>query len=783
MAPVAKRISRRTVLRAGLTGAGVAAVDVIAGQAIWGGSGVQAQENAQATTSELLTTGWLFGGEYTAGSEAVDADDSGFVHVTVPHCVAPLDWHGWDPADWQRQWIYRRHFPRPELSGGERLFVDFAGSMTATTVSLNGQPLGEHRGGYLPFSFEITDLLRDGDNVLAVVVDGRWADIPPDGSAVGAKSVDYLQPAGIYREVSLRTVPAVFVSDVFAKPVDVLSDSRRVEVEVSIDGTPGGAASVQVDLSRHGRPVAITTAPVNGSSATATLRDLGEIELWDVDSPNLYDVTVTLLAAGPVHRTSTRIGFREARFENDGFFLNGRRLKIFGLNRHQIYPYAGMAMPARVQRKDAEILKNEFNCNMVRCSHYPHSSHFLDACDELGMLVWEEPPGWQYVSDDPAWRDLADRDVHDMVIRDRNRPSVVLWAARLNETKNYPDFYARTTATIHALDDSRPTTGSMIYYDTKDWDQDVFAFDDYLSEDGNALLRPPLPDVPYFVSESVGALSGPPLYRWLDDAHTLARQAICHAQVHNQAGSDDRFGGLLGWCAFDYDSLTGNIYQNMKTPGIADTFRVPKPGAAFYRSQVDPSTRVVIEPAFFWDFGPNSPAEGPGAGSVIGSNCDRLEIYVDGRHHLTATPDIASFPYLHHPLYQVDLNVTGTELRIEGYVGDERVLTRRMSADTDKDRLLLAADDERIDADGADATRVVVRAVDAFGNQRPYVGGAVEFTLSGPGQLIGPDSFDWADTPGVAAVWIRSEAGRTGTVRLTAKHAVLGEASCDVDIR
>lgn len=743
---------------------------------------MQVQENSRPTQgAEVLTTGWLFGGRYAAGSEQIDADESAFEQVTLPHCVTPLDWHEWDPASWQDRWIYRRHFPAP---AGERIFLDFAGSMTATTVVLNGQPLGEHRGGYLPFSFEITDRVTAGDNVLAVIVDGRWADIPPDGSADGATAVDYLQPAGIYREVLLRSVPAAFISDLFARPVAVLSGSPAVRIEATVDGAVPEDATLQVVLSRGGRAVGSVTAPVESGRVEAELGGLRDIELWDVDAPNLYDVTATLISAGRSgHEYRTRIGFREARFENDGFFLNGRRLKIFGLNRHQIYPYVGMAMPARVQRRDAEILKHEFNCNMVRCAHYPQSAHFLDACDELGLLVWEEPPGWQYVSDDPAWRDLADRDVHDMVIRDRNRPSIVLWAARLNETKNYPDFYARTKATIRALDDSRPTTGAMIYHDTTDWLQDVFAFDDYKSENGNAVLRPPLPDVPYFVSESVGALSGPPLYRWLDDAHTLARQAICHAQVHDQVSSDDHYGGLLGWCAFDYDSLNGNIYKRMKTPGIADTFRVPKPGAAFYRSQVDPRERAVIEPVFFWDFGPDSPAEGPGPDTVIASNCDRLELYLDGEHLMSATPDRASFPHLRYPLYRLDLSVTGTQLRIEGFLSDEQVATCTLSADTAKDRLSLVADDQRIEADGADATRVVFRAVDEFGHQRPYPTGDVQLQLSGPGQLIGPKSFSWADSPGVGAVWIKSVPGERGTARLTAAHPVLGEASCAVEIR
>ena len=137
------------------------------------------------------------------------------------------------------------------------------------------------------------------------------------------------------------------------------------------------------------------TSQAGTSTARLSLTGFGPVSLWSPDSPKLYTVQATLNVPGVgSHMLSRRIGFREASFRPDGFFLNGKRLQLTGLNRHQLYPYAGMAMGARAQRKDAEILKNEFNCNMVRCSHYPQSPAFLDACDELGLMVWEEAPGW-----------------------------------------------------------------------------------------------------------------------------------------------------------------------------------------------------------------------------------------------------------------------------------------------------------------------------------------------------------------------------------------------------
>ena len=274
-----------------------------------------------------------------------------------------------------------------------------------TTPVINGHPLAQHLGGYLPSHYEITDWLKSGDNVLAVVVDSRWSNVPPEGSPDGPKSIDYLEPGGIFRPVCLRAVPPVFISDVFAKPMKVLDADRRIDVTCSIDAaailaTPG---QIQVELKDGSRTIARTqqTLPIENpgrSEVTLTLSNLGNVALWDVDTPRLYDVVTTLSVDGrPVHDYRVRTGLRDARFEVDGFFLNGRRFKLFGLDRHELFPYVGFAMPRRVMRRDAEILRHEFNCNAVRCSHYPQSEAFLDACDELGLMVWEETPGWQYL--------------------------------------------------------------------------------------------------------------------------------------------------------------------------------------------------------------------------------------------------------------------------------------------------------------------------------------------------------------------------------------------------
>jgi beta-galactosidase len=738
-----------------------------------------------------LNQGWRFCGENVAGGAATAFDDSHFPEVTLPHTVVPLSWRNWVAADWQKVWLYRKHLAGP-APAGQRVFVDFDAATVSATVSVNGHAYPQHQGGYLPWSQEITAELTEPDNVLAVVLDSRWSAVPPEGAAAGAPAVDYLEPGGLYRDVALRHVPEVFLTDVFAKPVDVLGAGRRVDVQATIDAAATGSGTVTVALTDGGRTLATASAPVRitatgQSTVNLSLTGLSGVKLWAPGSPQLYQVTTTLrLDHGPSHSHQTRIGFRQVEFTENGFLLNGKPTKIFGLNRHQSFPYVGFAMPERAQRRDAEILVDELNCLMVRCSHYPQSPHFLDACDELGLMVWEEPPGWQYVGD-AAWQDLAVADVRDMVLRDRNRPSVIVWGIRLNETANYPDLYQRTRQLADELDGSRPTSGAMDIYSTEDWAADVFAYDDYHTDGaGNATLNPPLPGVPYLVSESVGALDGAPYYRWIDTEQVLASQAVLHAQVHDIARSDERYAGLLGWAGIDYASYNGHIYDSVKWPGVLDTFRVPKFGAAFYQSQVDPAVRPVLAPAFFWDFGPTSPAGGPGPDTLIGTNCDRLEFFVDGTHLTTGLPATDRFPHLSHPPVLVDLTVTTgaslPELRIDGYVGNRRAISRTFAADPKGDRLSLVADDATITADGSDATRVVFRAVDAHGNQRPGVTGNVTFALTGPAVLVGDNPFAFGDFGGVGGVWLRSWPDRRGPVTLTARHPVLGSATVRITV-
>ena len=372
--------------------------------------------------------------------------------VTLPHSNVILPWHSFDDASYEFVSLYKRHIRFPAVLKSHRIFVDFDGAMIAATVTFNGHKLGEHLGGYTPFSFDLTPHINwSGDNVLQVELDStERKDIPP-----------FLGKSKLYRfarEASIRAVPQTFIENVFAQPADVMDTKRRVLVRCFVGGSKtAGNLTLTAELRDGERVLKSTTQTLPGTIADSydlVLADLPAIDLWDLKLPRLYTVAVKLAGSDIADEYNVRIGFRDARFTDKGFVLNGHRVKLRGLNRHQTYPYTGGAMPARVQRRDAIVLRKDLGCNIVRTSHYPQSTHFLDACDEFGLLVLEEIPGWQFIGGQ-AWQDISVKNVEEMIRRDWNHPSIVLWGVRINESADNREFYTRTNALAHQLDPSR----------------------------------------------------------------------------------------------------------------------------------------------------------------------------------------------------------------------------------------------------------------------------------------------------------------------------------------
>ena len=425
---------------------------------------------------------WRYSRSVVEGGHEKNFDDSKFDAVVIPHTNVPLPWHGFDEKTYEFVSLYRRRFKVPPAARGKRVFVDFEGVMTASTVWINGTRLGEYKGGYTPFSFDLTPHIDfEGENVLAVDVDSsERPDIPPFGY-----EIDYLTFGGIYREVWLRIVPATFIENMVVRTKDVLTPNPGAEVVCFIQHGEGSGATLDVELLDGERVLAKASQSLPAAGAASEpmahsvrLDGLKGIGLWDMEKRKLYTARVRLRRGNEVmDEDSRRFGFREAQFTDHGFELNGKVVKLRGLDRHQTFPWVGQAMPGRAQRRDAEILRNKLKCNIVRTSHYPQSRHFLDACDEIGLLVLEEIPGWQHIGD-AAWQDISVDNVGRMIRRDWNHPSIILWGVRINESRDNHDFYTRTNALAHQLDPTRQT-GGIRYFQESEFLEDVFTMNDF----------------------------------------------------------------------------------------------------------------------------------------------------------------------------------------------------------------------------------------------------------------------------------------------------------------
>jgi beta-galactosidase len=770
---------------------------VLAATALRGTSAFGDAQTAPGRSILPINRGWKYHPAKIDGAESPDFDDSAFERVVVPHANIRVPWHSFDDKDYEFISTYRRRFRLPRAAAGKRVFVDFEGVMTASTVWINGVALGEYKGGFTPFSFELTPHLRpDAENVLVVQVDStERADIPPFGY-----EIDYMTFGGIYREVALRLVPAAYIDNIFAHGKDLMTSNPSLDVDCFVAGLAAtdDEFSLEVELRDGDQVVAkgtgsvsaaaaaessgtldpVTAAPVYAGNETAndparqsvSLSGLGNLQFWDLERPHLYTVNVRLMRTGRVVDEDTRrIGFREATFTEQGFSLNGKIIKLRGLDRHQTFPFVGQAMPARVQRQDAKILREQLHCNIVRTSHYPQSRHFLDCCDEIGLLVLEEIPGWQHIGDD-QWKDAAVDNVGRMIRRDWNHPAIILWGVRINESKDDHDFYTRTNALAHALDGTRQT-GGIRNFQASEFLEDVFTMNDF----GFPLKPPNHPR--YLNTEFVGHTFPT---KTTDDDERQREHTLRHARIHNQLASDPQYAGGIGWCAFDYNTHANfGSGDRICYHGVADIFREPKPAAGFYKSQCDPAVEIVLEPAFHWARGDESIGFSK---AVICSNCDHLKIFtragsVEGNPWLPLAeldPDSAEFGNLKYPPFVLDVSKFRAgwgDLRIDGYLAGKQVISKSLSGRGVDQKFLLVPDDVTLVADGADTTRVVLRVTDEFGAVRTYANDPVIFTLEGPGELIGDNPFSLIG--GTGAVWIRAKE-QAGTVLLTAKHPRLG---------
>jgi beta-galactosidase len=719
-----------------------------------------------------LNDGWTFHHGHPARGDGVA--------VTLPHNAVDLPFSYFDERAFQRAFTYRRTLvPTPDWNGREVALV-FDGAMADAEVYLDGTRIAAHRDGYTPFEVRLTGRVQPQGSLLEVKVDGSEnPSIPPFGG-----TIDYLTYAGLYRDVWLKLTAPVSLARVRIDTPDPLAEAKSVRAAATLANPQalplsGTLAATLSDAA--GRTVATASATVSADRVDVAFDGLTGLGLWDIDSPVLYRLTLALETPHGTDRLETAFGFREARFTPEGFRLNGRPLKLRGLNRHQSFPYVGYALPRAAQERDAEIVRHELGCNIVRTSHYPQSPWFLDHCDRIGLLVLEEIPGWQHIGG-PEWKAQAVENVRAMVQRDWNHPSIVMWGVRINESQDDHDFYAETNRVARALDPTRQT-GGIRYITDSEMLEDVYTMNDFIlgNEElgGNrprTALRPQQEvtglgrDVPYLVTEYNGHMF--PTKTW-DQEQRQSEHVRRHLDVLNAAAGDPSVSGSIGWCAFDYNTHKDfGSGDRICHHGVSDMFREPKFAAHAYSSQRDPDDRVVLEPVTFWARGDRN--IGGVFPLIVLTNCDEVEFSYGDHPSKRVGPDREAFPHLPHPPVVIDRrHFTEDELGrwgmtwedgvVTGFLGGKPVAEVRMVADPLPTTLQVAPDRLTL-APVGDCVRVIVRALDQVGRKLPFLFDPVQITVTGAARLVGPSVVPFR--AGSTGFWIVST-GAEGPVGLS----------------
>ncbi|MBO4383977.1 MAG: glycoside hydrolase family 2 protein [Clostridia bacterium] len=602
---------------------------------------------------QSISNDWEFTRSPSDGffSGASSGAGDGLIRVRIPHTVGESPLHYADPDDYSGIFGYRRHLTVDDKS--KRYFIQFDGAAHVLELFVNGKKAGEHFCGYTAYRCEITEFLFEGDNLIAVRLDTTERDdVPPFGYVI-----DYLCFGGLYREVWLDVKEKSFIEDVYIRA----DHKGGIKADIAVCGE---YKEIRLTLLDGDKPVLGF-----GGEELSFNEKLEGAEAWSPEHPKLYTLKTELIGADgkTVDMREDRVGFRSAVFAADGLYLNGEKYFMRGLNRHQCWPYIGYAAPKSLQVEDARILKEELCVNAVRTSHYPQSQHFIDACDELGLLVFTELPGWQHIGDE-AWKERSIENVREMIMQYRDHPSIVLWGVRINESVDDDDFYKRTNALAHKLDPSRQTSG-VRYLEKSRLLEDVYAFNDF-SHDGTTPGCKKKKDVTtdmgkaFLISEHNGHMFPTKPF---DHAAKRQEQALRHAKVLGAAYSDGEHAGCFGWCMFDYathkDFGSGD---RICYHGVLDSFRNPKLAAALYRSQGE---APYLEVGSGMDIGDYA------AGNIgdvwLFTNADEVKLYKNDAFVTTFTAVPNGLP---HPPMMVSDTVGELLKTQEGFTGRKEKL-------------------------------------------------------------------------------------------------------------
>ena len=551
--------------------------------------------------------------------------------INIPHSVKEVPYNYFNEKDYQIISTYEKCFDVVENIKDKIVKLVFDGYMLKAKIYLNGHDLGTHISGYVKVELDVSEYIKQKDNRLLVILDSSEDKlIPPFGYAV-----DYLSFSGIYREVSLEVHPKTYLENIFVKS-DI---NGNINVEYN---KIGGEASIH-----H-------TLLFNGEILIESDSDSFKIEnpkLWGIDNPNLYTLLTTITSDDGKEEHKTRFGFRSVVFKPDGFYLNNKKLKLVGLNRHQSYPFVGYAMPKSMQEEDADLLKKTIGVNVVRTSHYPQSEHFMNRCDEIGLLTINEIPGWQHIGQEKEWRDQFMVNLQKMVLTQRNHPSLIAHGVRIDESQDDHDLYSRANDLAHKLDPTRQTLG-VRNFKNSELLEDIYAYNDFSCDSMRIGLinrsKVKTNGKPYLVTEYLGHMDP---VKPTSDERLKVEVALRHAKVQDDNFRYDDIAGAIGWCAFDYHThVDFGSGDHICPHGVYDMYRNPKHSSYIYASQSDTTPMLEV----ISDMKPGDYPEARYFDIYVATNCDYFELFKNDEFVTRYYPKHDQFKYLKHPPILVD---------------------------------------------------------------------------------------------------------------------------------
>ena len=768
-----------------------------------------------------MNPAWRFHKGAMEGAETKEFNDKDWTVVSLPDGIEYLPTEASGCINYQGEVWYRKHFTPDAALKGKKLFLHFEAIMGKSKVFVNGKLLTEHFGGYLPVIVDVTDVLDwNGDNVIAV-----WADNSDDPSYPPGKAqdvLDYTYFGGIYRDCWLIAHNNVFITDpnyenevaggglfvAFGKVSDALAE---VQLKIHVRNATKNPFSGRVEymlLQPDGTEVARLSDKIQvkvGRATTVSDRmPVKQPMLWTPSTPTLYNLLVRVLdkEGNVIDGYRRRIGIRSIEFKGkDGFFLNGRPYgkPLIGANRHQDFAVVGNAVANSIHWRDAKKLK-DVGMEIIRNAHCPQDPAFMDACDELGLFVIVNTPGWQFWNDAPEFAQRVYSDIRNVVRRDRNHPSVWLWEPILNETW-YPADFAKNTRDIvdaeypypycysgsdsearghenfpvyfahpaNMQDASKEIDPTKTYF-TREWGDNV---DDWSSHNSPSRVARNWGEQPMRVQAQHYACPYYPVTSY----DVLYKQSPQHV------------GGCL-WHSFDHQR---GYHPDPFYGGLMDVFRQPKYSYYMFMAQ-----RPAVKNDRNAGSGPmvyiaHEMTPFSGKDVTVYSNCDEVRLtfnkggktytYKKDKNRPGMPSPVITFPDVYD--FMVDKAFSRTQkqddvyLLAEGLIDGKVVATHKVVPARRPEKILLWMDNEGTDlkADGSDFVTVVAAVADKNGNIKRLNNYNIRFSIEGEGRLLGgpgvlanPVPVKW----GTAPVLVQSTL-KPGKIRITA--SVLFEGS------